>query len=119
MVIPPLAGTTGMSYRRFLVFDGAGSLLYSSCGIVFGVIFSEQLRQAMAWLRRLGVGASALVLTIIAGYIIFKLIKRRLGSSERQAKRNGSEQSAACSFPKEDALVHESASIAEAAKTGL
>ncbi len=119
MAIPPLAGTSGMSYRRFLVFDGMGSLLYSSCGVVSGFIFSEQLRQGVAWLRRLGVGASALMVALIVGYIAFKLIKGRLGRSERQAKPNGLETSRARSFPKEDGIVCESASIAEAAKAGL
>jgi membrane protein DedA with SNARE-associated domain len=111
MAIPPLAGTTGMSYRRFLFFDGVGSLLYSSCGIVLGFIFSEQLQQGVMWLRRFGVGASALVLTVIAGYIAFKLIKRKLGRLKRLAKRNAFGESAACSFPRGEALVPESAAI--------
>jgi membrane protein DedA with SNARE-associated domain len=119
MIIPPLASTTGMSYRRFLVFDGIGSLLYSSCGIVLGIIFSEQLHQGMALLRRLGVGASALVLTLIAGYPTFKLIKRRLGRFELQTKRSEFEESVARSFPKGDALVRPSASIGESAEAGL
>lgn len=119
MIIPPLAGTTGMSYRRFLVFDGIGSLLYSSCGIILGIIFSEQLHQSVTLLRRLGVGATALVLALIAGYPALKLIKWKLGSSERQAKRNEFEETVARSFPKGEALVRESASIAETAKAGL
>ena len=119
MAIPPLAGTTGMSYRRFLVFDGIGSLLYSSCGIALGIIFSEQLHQAVVWLRRLGVGASVLVVTLIAGYAVFKLIKRRLGRRERQANRNGFETSAAGSLSKGGTLVSESASMAEPAERGI
>ena len=105
MIIPALAGTTGMSYRRFLVFDGIGSLLYSSCGIVLGIIFSEQLQQSVTLLRRLGVGASALVLTLIAGYPAFKLIKWRLGCSERQAERNRLETPTARLIPKADGIV--------------
>jgi membrane protein DedA with SNARE-associated domain len=119
MAIPPLAGTTGMSYRRFLLFDGVGSLLYSSCGIVLGVIFSEQLHQGVVWLRRFGVGASVLALTIIAGYILFKLIKRRLGRSERQARADAADACEACSPSRADTLARESASIANTAKVGL
>ncbi len=119
MVIPALAGTTGMSFRRFLLLDGVGSLLYSSCGIVLGLIFCEELHQGVAWLCQLGVGASALLLTLIAGYPAFKLIKRKFRGSERQAKRNGFAESAARSFPKGDALVCENASVPEPAKAGL
>lgn len=85
-MIPPLAGTTGMSYHRFLVFDGLGSLLYSSCNIALGFVFSERLHQGVAWLRRLGVGASALLLTLMAGYVVLGVLQWRRNRPERQAK---------------------------------
>lgn len=77
MVMAPLAATVGISYRRFLIFDGIGSLLYASCGILLGFAFSEQLHQALALAGKLGVGAFALVLTLLSIYGLFKIIKWR------------------------------------------
>ncbi len=82
MVVPPLAGSAGMSYRRFLVFDAAGSLLYSSCGLLLGIFFSAHLIQCMAVLRRFGVGASASALALTLDYIAFKLMKSKRSGSE-------------------------------------
>jgi len=91
LVITPLAGTTGMSYRRFMVWDGVGSLLYSSCGLALGALFSEQLQQGVVWLRRFGVGASTLALALIVGSIAFVLMKRkaRFGAGEMEISRQG------------------------------
>src|SRR5262245_9462385 len=75
MVIPPLAGTVGMSYRRFLLFDGIGSLLYSSSGILLGFVFREELHQGLAFMRGSGMGAFALGLTLMAMYAVSKIVK--------------------------------------------
>jgi membrane protein DedA with SNARE-associated domain len=93
MVIPPLAGSVGMSYRRFLLFDGIGSMLYSSSGILLGFIFSEQLHQALALMRGLGMGAFALVLTLIVVYAVVKIMKWR--RSIRGRERRGLDKAVA------------------------
>ncbi len=46
-VIPPLAATLGMSYRRFLLFDGLGSLLYAASYVLLGFLFSDQLQRML------------------------------------------------------------------------
>src|SRR5712672_552570 len=45
---PPLAGSAGVSAPRFFFFDGLGSLLYTGCFILLGVLFSHQLEQVIA-----------------------------------------------------------------------
>ncbi len=115
MLIPPLAGTTGMSFRRFLIFDGVGSLLYSSSGIILGFVFSKELHQGMALLSRLGVGACGLVLIVIFGYIVFKLFRWRRDRAKPQTVPNRFEGGASQSIPADKALVGESTHFMETA----
>lgn len=82
-VMPPLAGAFGVSAGRFLLFDGVGSLLYSGVYVVTGLVFSEQVEQALAVLSRFGLSALAVVAGLIAGYVGFKYV-RRLNSNGRK-----------------------------------
>jgi membrane protein DedA with SNARE-associated domain len=90
MVMPPLAASLGMSYGRFLIFDGFGSLLYSSCAILLGFVFSEQLQQLLALLGGPGLGALSLVVTLVSGYFVFKITKWRRNKRLRQVKESES-----------------------------
>jgi membrane protein DedA with SNARE-associated domain/rhodanese-related sulfurtransferase len=73
---PPLAGSTGISLGRFILFDGAGSLLYVGSFIAVGMLFSNQLEQIMALISKLGVGALALIVGVAALYIAYKFYQR-------------------------------------------
>ena len=64
MLMPPLAGMFGVSMRRFLLYDGFGSLLYCGCFILLGFAFSEQLEPMGTLLARQGSG----VLLLVAGF---------------------------------------------------
>jgi membrane protein DedA with SNARE-associated domain len=48
IVAPPLAGMSGMSWRRFLALDAVGALLWSSVFAVLGYVFGPQLTLAVA-----------------------------------------------------------------------
>jgi rhodanese-related sulfurtransferase len=74
---PPLAGSSGFGLHRFLLYDGAGSLLYVGTFIVVGILFSRQLEQIMAALASLGSGALAVVAGLVALYIGYKYFQRR------------------------------------------
>jgi membrane protein DedA with SNARE-associated domain/rhodanese-related sulfurtransferase len=74
---PPLAGSSGVSAPRFLFFDGLGSLLYTGCFLVAGVLFSRQLEQILNALAGLGRSALGVVLGLAALYIGYKYIQRR------------------------------------------
>jgi membrane protein DedA with SNARE-associated domain/rhodanese-related sulfurtransferase len=73
---PPLAGNSGFGIVRFLLFDGAGSLLYVGTLIVVGILFSHQLEQVIAALASLGNGALAVVAGLAALYIGYKYFQR-------------------------------------------
>ncbi|MDB6067788.1 MAG: Rhodanese domain protein [Pedosphaera sp.] len=76
-VVPPLAGSSGVSAPRFLFFDGLGSLLYGGSFILLGGLFSHQLEQVINALASLGTGALVLVGGLVAIYIGYKYFKRQ------------------------------------------
>src|SRR2546428_4656550 len=76
-VMPPLAGMFKVKFRRFLAFDGLGSLLYVGSFIALGVCFSYQLQPVLDAFSRLGRGAFVLLGALLAAYIAFKFIQRQ------------------------------------------
>ena len=76
-VAPPLAGMSGMRIGQFLLFDGAGSLLYSGCFLLLGYFFSTQIQAIVDALVGVGGSALSLVVALIAAYIAFKYWQRR------------------------------------------
>lgn len=74
---PPMAGSSGMSAPRFLLFDGLSSLLYVGCFVLAGVLFSRQLEQVINALAGLGRGALYLVAALVALYIAYRWWQRR------------------------------------------
>jgi len=89
-VMPPLAGALGMPTRRFLLFDGLGSLFYGSFYVLAGFLFHNQLEQAMSMLSQLGFSALLLAIALVTGYIAFKYA-RRLTSVSRVSRRDDTE----------------------------
>jgi rhodanese-related sulfurtransferase len=74
---PPLAGSSGVSARRFFLFDGLGSLLYPASFMLLGALFSRQLEQVIAAIASLGGSALALVVGLGVAYIGYKYYQRR------------------------------------------
>ena len=74
---PPLAGSSGITAPRFILFDGMGSLLYVGCFLLVGVLFSHQLEQIMAAFASLGGNALGLVAGLVVVYIGYKYFQRR------------------------------------------
>jgi membrane protein DedA with SNARE-associated domain/rhodanese-related sulfurtransferase len=72
----PLAGNSGFSIVRFLLFDCVGSSLYVGTFIVAGILFSRQLEQIMTALGGLGNSTLAVVAGLVALYIGYKYFQR-------------------------------------------
>lgn len=79
-VAPSLAGALGMSTRRFLLFDGLAALFYGASYVTAGYLFHKQVREAIAWLDRLGHGVVGVGLVLAVGYVVYKYILRRRSS---------------------------------------
>src|SRR5712672_2834063 len=84
---PPLAGNSGVSAPRFLVFDGLGALLYAGSFILVGVLFSPQLEQIIDALAGLGHSALGVLVGLAALYIGYRYFRRhRLLGELRMAR---------------------------------
>jgi len=74
---PPLAGIFRMRLPRFLVWDGAGTLLWVGAFVGTGYLFSTQLERIAAIALRLGAWLVAVLVGALAAYIGWKYVQRR------------------------------------------
>lgn len=76
-VAPPLAGASGTSYTRFLLFTSGGTLLWAGSALLLGAAFHGAVDRVLGALASLGGWA----LVVLAGglllYILFKWQQRR------------------------------------------
>jgi len=85
--VPPVAGASALSYGRFLLFDAAGSLLWSILVVGIGALLGREwetiARGVEEAYRLLGLG----LLTLLGGYLAWKLTRRcRYGAPPRSPK---------------------------------
>jgi membrane protein DedA with SNARE-associated domain/rhodanese-related sulfurtransferase len=73
----PLSGIIRMGWRRFVLFDTLGALLWSSAFMITGYVFSGELERIAARAAYLGEWLLVLVLAAFAGYIAWKFYNRR------------------------------------------
>jgi membrane protein DedA with SNARE-associated domain len=76
-VAPPLAGIFHMRARRFLLFDGLGSMLWAGTFLGLGYIFSGQIERIAEHLASLGGWLLVLIVAALAAYISYKFIARQ------------------------------------------
>jgi membrane protein DedA with SNARE-associated domain/rhodanese-related sulfurtransferase len=76
-MMAPLAGISRMHWRRFVLLDALGALLWSSAYIATGFVFSSKLERVLAFLSFLGGGLLVLLAIALAAYIAWKWQNRR------------------------------------------
>lgn len=76
-LLPPLAGSSGVGFSRFLFFDAISSVLYCGSFMLLGFLFSDQIDKIVAALGSLGSGARVVALTLLAGYVAYKFWQRQ------------------------------------------
>jgi len=74
-VAPPLAGTSGTSRSRFLMFDALGATLYCAVYTGLGCIFSHDLDRAAAFIGRAGTLLGAVAGALFVVYAARKLVR--------------------------------------------
>jgi hypothetical protein len=72
-----LAGRSGASLGRFLVFDGLGVLLWLTAFTSVGYIFSDQLEMIADYAVRTGKGLITVVSSSLAIWITLKYVQRQ------------------------------------------
>ena len=73
----PLAGIIRMGWRRFVLFDTLGALLWSGAFMITGYVFSGELERIAGRAAYLGEWLLVLILAAFAGYIGWKYYNRR------------------------------------------
>jgi len=76
-VAPPLAGIFHMRAQKFLLYDGAGSLLWGLSILGAGYIFSAQIERIAEYAARLGGWLAVLVIGSLVGYLVWKFVGRQ------------------------------------------
>lgn len=74
--LSPLAGSTGMSFRRFLLLDSLGALLWSSVFLMLGYSFGWRLEAVRDGYRAGSAVFLALVGVGFSAYLLVKLFRR-------------------------------------------
>jgi membrane protein DedA with SNARE-associated domain len=76
-VAAPIAGMTGLSYPRFLIFDIAGSILWAGSSLLAGYLFSERIDAILNQSQAIGRSVAVLAVLGIVGWIVWKYVQRR------------------------------------------
>jgi membrane protein DedA with SNARE-associated domain/rhodanese-related sulfurtransferase len=74
-VSPPLAGAEGASVGGFLLFDGAGSLLWSGAYVLLGFVFANQLNVVLDGIERFSRVLLIAAAVPLAGYMVWRLLQ--------------------------------------------
>jgi membrane protein DedA with SNARE-associated domain len=76
-VAPPMAGVFHMKTRKFLLYDGLGSLLWGGAFLGLGFLFSDQIEDIAEYMAKLGGWLLVLLIGALAGYIAWKFVARQ------------------------------------------
>jgi len=75
---PPVAGQNGMAYGRFLFFDAIGALAWLSALLAAGRFFGDLLKRDTSLLDWAGRFSGALLVLGILGFLVGRVIRRRM-----------------------------------------
>ena len=76
-VATTLAGETGTSLRRFILYDVIGAALWAAGAVLLGAIFDDAVDAVLTELERLGQYALILLLVVVALFVAGKWWRRR------------------------------------------
>lgn len=82
-VMPALAGASRMPYRRFLVFNAAGGLLFGTAAVMVGFVAGDSYRHIEAVAGRTAAAAVAAVVVVV---LLVWHIRRRKGAHSRTVR---------------------------------
>jgi membrane protein DedA with SNARE-associated domain len=77
-VAPPLAGTMGVGFPRFVGYSAAAALLWAAVPVAGGFFLRNEVEWLLASLEAMGAGAFAIVVALVVAYIAVKAIQRWL-----------------------------------------
>ena len=75
-IAPPLAGIMGLRMSHYLLYNGIGVMLWVGTGIGLGMVFSNQLEQALTIAADVGPTVALTFLGMVIGYVGYKALHR-------------------------------------------
>ncbi len=76
-VAPPIAGQSGMPYAKFLVYDLAGSLIWSESYLLAGRFFGDLAKKSAPFFQWLGRFAFVIFILMVLGFFAYRLFRQR------------------------------------------
>ena len=76
-VSAPIAGQTGMSYPRFLLYDLSGSLVWSLSFLLAGRFFGDVAKRSQGFFGFLSHFAVVFFVLMVAGFFVWRVVKQR------------------------------------------
>jgi len=73
----PSSAASGLSYRRFIVFDVLGALAWSGAYLGAGMIFSREVNKLLDRMSVIGSWSLAIFVGLIGLYVLSKVLQRR------------------------------------------
>jgi membrane protein DedA with SNARE-associated domain/rhodanese-related sulfurtransferase len=86
-VAAPIAGQTGMSMGKFLLWDLAGSVIWAEAYLLVGRFFGDIAKKSAPFLHMLGHFAVLLVALMVVGIFVYRLVKQRRFIAAVRARR--------------------------------
>jgi len=74
--VPPVAGASVLSYRRFLLFDAAGSLLWTTLVVGMGALLGREWEAIARGLEETYRLFGLALVALLGGYVAWKLARR-------------------------------------------
>jgi membrane protein DedA with SNARE-associated domain/rhodanese-related sulfurtransferase len=84
---PPVAGQNGMEFGPFLLYDGIGSALWVGVLLACGRFFGDLLKRDPSLLDWAGRFSGALLILGVAGFLVARVIRRRVVLKNLAASR--------------------------------
>lgn len=79
----PMAGMSGVSYPRFVLYDGIGALLWASLGVGTGAVFAQRIMHIVAGFQDVQLIVVYLAASGLLLFLLMKwLVRRRHGRAE-------------------------------------
>lgn len=76
-VAAPIAGQTGMSYPRFLLYDLSGSLVWSLSFLLAGRFFGDVAKRSHGFFGFLSHFAVVFFVLMVVGFFVWRVVKQR------------------------------------------
>jgi membrane protein DedA with SNARE-associated domain len=76
-IAPTLAGALGMSWPRFVVLSGVGSVLWAATGLGVGFLFAEQVPYLLTHQEHIGKLAAVAAISGVAACFAYRYLNRR------------------------------------------